>query len=197
SAVAVGRRRSRCVTSRSRGRGGRRHARPVRRGRTPDRVRPLTWSPVATRSAHGHPDLDRGEWAGGGDRPVSVRVWREQRGGLNVGGWTVVMRGIRYRSGRSLMFLLLASIATAATVVAPAYARAAQQSVLSDRLADAPVNATGLHLSTDPLAGDGPESTVEAKLAVQQLLNQNPTLRRLLGTPNGSADPAGHTGPAR
>jgi hypothetical protein len=105
-----------------------------------------------------------------------------------VGGWTVVLRGIRYRSGRSLMVLLLASIATAATVLAPAYARAAQQSVLSDRLADAPVNATGLHLSTDPLSGDGPESTVEAKLAVQQLLNQNPTLRQLLGTPIGSAD---------
>src|SRR5215467_6139864 len=98
------------------------------------------------------------------------------------------MRGIRYRSGRSLMVLLLASIATAATVLAPAYARAAQQSVLSDRLADAPVNATGLHLSSDPLAGDGPESTVEAKLAVQQLLNRTTTLHRLLGTPIGAAD---------
>jgi putative ABC transport system permease protein len=113
-----------------------------------------------------------------------------------VGGWTVVLRGIRYRSGRSLMVLLLASIATAATILAPAYARAAQQSVLSDRLADAPVNATGLHLSTDPLAGDGPESTVEAKLAVQQLLNQDPTLRRLLGTPVGSADQQVTTVPA-
>ena len=72
-----------------------------------------------------------------------------------MGGWTVVLRGIRYRSGRSMMVLLLAAVATAATVLAPAYARAAQQSVLSDRLADAPVNATGLHLSSDPLSGDG------------------------------------------
>jgi len=105
-----------------------------------------------------------------------------------VGGWTVVLRGIRYRSGRSLMVLLLAAVATAATVLAPAYARAAQQSVLTDRLADAPANATGLHLSSDPLSGDGPESTVEAKLAVQQLLNRTSTLHRLLGTPTGSAD---------
>jgi hypothetical protein len=122
---------------------------------------------------------------------------------VNVGGWTVVLRGIRYRSGRSLMVLLLAAIATAATVVAPAYARAAQQSVLSDHLADAPVNATGVHLSTDPLSGDGPESTVEAKLAVQQLLNQNPILRRLLEAPIGSADaqattvPSNAAGPAQ
>jgi len=87
-----------------------------------------------------------------------------------------------------MMVLLLAAIATAATVLAPAYARAAQQSVLTDRLSDAPVNATGLHLSSDPLSGEGPESTAEAKLAVQQLLNRTGTLRRLLGTPVGSAD---------
>jgi len=113
-----------------------------------------------------------------------------------VGGWTVVLRGIRYRSGRSLMVLLLAAVATAATVLAPAYARAAQQSVLTDRLASAPANATGLHLSSDPLSGDGPESTVEAKLAVQQLLNRTSTLHRLLGTPTGSADVQATTVPS-
>ena len=32
-------------------------------------------------------------------------------------GWTVVLRGIRYRSGRSLIVVVLAAIATAATVL--------------------------------------------------------------------------------
>ena len=77
-------------------------------------------------------------------------------------GWTVVLRGIRYRSGRSLMVLILAGIATAATVLAPAYSRAAQQSVLSDGLRSAPADATSLQVRSDPISGEPPalESSV-------------------------------------
>lgn len=104
-------------------------------------------------------------------------------------GWTVVLRGIRYRSGRSLMVLLLAGIATAATVLAPAYSRAAQQSVLSDGLASAPANATSLHVRSDPLAGEAPalESTTEARLELEKLLKPRP-LSALLDPPVAGAD---------
>jgi putative ABC transport system permease protein len=87
-------------------------------------------------------------------------------------GWTVVLRGIRYRSGRSLVVLLLAGIATAATVLAPAYTRAAQQSVLSDGLRSAPSSATSLQVRSDPVAGEAPalESTAEARLELDKLL---------------------------
>ncbi|MEV0394657.1 FtsX-like permease family protein [Polymorphospora rubra] len=44
----------------------------------------------------------------------------------------VTLRGIRYRRARSLIVVLLATLATAAAVVIPAYTRAAQQSVLTD-----------------------------------------------------------------
>jgi putative ABC transport system permease protein len=105
-------------------------------------------------------------------------------------GWAVVLRGIRYRSGRSLVVLLLASIATAATVLAPAYSRAAQQSVLSDGLTNAAATATGLRISSEPIAGEPPaaESTTEAKLDVRQLLTRRSTLSTKLAQPVASAD---------
>ena len=40
-------------------------------------------------------------------------------------GWSVMLRGIRYRSGRSLVVLLIAAFATLAAVLIPAYGRAA------------------------------------------------------------------------
>src|SRR4051794_952033 len=88
------------------------------------------------------------------------------------------------------MVLLLAAVATAATVLAPAYTRAAQQSVLTDRLAAAPANATSLHLASVPLAGEAPplESTTEAKLTMQQLLARTTVLHKLLGAPVAGAD---------
>ncbi|MEV0394656.1 FtsX-like permease family protein [Polymorphospora rubra] len=45
---------------------------------------------------------------------------------------SVTLRGIWHRRSRSLIVVLLATIATAAAVVIPAYTRAAQQSVLTD-----------------------------------------------------------------
>jgi putative ABC transport system permease protein len=107
-----------------------------------------------------------------------------------VAGWTVVLRGIRYRPGRSALVLLLAAVAIASTVLAPAYARAAQQSVLSDRLAAAPATATGLQVRSDPIGGEAPklESTTEAKLELHQLLAHRPTLRDHLAAPVGGAE---------
>ena len=56
-----------------------------------------------------------------------------------------MLRGIRYRAGRSFVVFLLAVTATTAAVLAPAYSRrAAQQSVLTDGLSAASTDATGL-----------------------------------------------------
>lgn len=72
-----------------------------------------------------------------------------------------VLRGIRYRAGRSLVVVLLAALAIGVTVLVPLYARAAQQAVLADRLAAAPANAVALHLTADAQAGI--RTTAEAK----------------------------------
>ena len=104
-------------------------------------------------------------------------------------GWTVVLRGIRYRSGRSLIVVVLAAIATAAAVLAPAYSRAAQQSVLSDRLATAPLSATSLHVRSDPAGSAAPvlESTTEAKVEVRRMLGEG-SLDGHFAEPVGGAD---------
>ena len=104
-------------------------------------------------------------------------------------GWTVVLSGIRYRAGRSLVVLLLAGMATAATVLAPAYSRAAQQSVLSDGLRSAPANATSLQVRSEPVAGEVPalESTTEARLELAKLLKPR-RLSALLQPPVAGAD---------
>lgn len=105
-------------------------------------------------------------------------------------GWTVVLRGIRYRANRSLIVLLLAATATAATVLAPAYSRAAQQSVLTDRLASAPLSATSLQVRADAGPGERPilESTDEAKLELRLILNRYPELAKHLAEPVSGAD---------
>ncbi len=69
-------------------------------------------------------------------------------------GWLVTLRGIRYRSGRSLVVFLLAVLATTAAVLAPAYARVAQQSALSDQLSDLPAGTLGLTIT----GGSDPQS---------------------------------------
>ena len=107
-----------------------------------------------------------------------------------MGGWAVALRGIRYRPGRSLMVLLLATIAIAAAVLAPAYSRAAQQSVLTDRLAQAPADATGLQLRSDPVGGTPAvwDSTADADLMARQLLAHHPTLAGRLERPVAGSD---------
>src|SRR5262245_663570 len=107
-----------------------------------------------------------------------------------VSGWTVALRGIRYRPGRSLMVLLLATVAIATTVLAPAYSRAAQQSVLTDRLTQAPSDATGVQLRSDPVAGESPpwETTADARLRARQLLANYRTLTAHLAPPVAGSD---------
>ncbi len=105
-------------------------------------------------------------------------------------GWTVVLRGIRYRAGRSLVVLLLATVATAATVLAPAYSRAAQQSVLTDALREAPASASGLEVRSEVLVAEAPpvESIDEAKVDVRRLLTRGATLESHFEPPVGGAD---------
>ncbi len=105
-------------------------------------------------------------------------------------GWTVALRGIRYRPGRSLMVLLLATVAIATTVLAPAYSRAAQQSVLTDRLAQAPADATGLQVRSESAAGEPApwDRTADAKLVAHQMLAKHPTLAGRLELPVGASE---------
>src|SRR6185503_622154 len=93
-----------------------------------------------------------------------------------VTGWTVVLRGIRYRAGRSLAVLLLATIATAATVLAPGYARAASESVPQHGLAGRPGVAGREH---GRRGGDGGEQ------------------QHGEGAPSPVSDAPKHDGPAR
>jgi putative ABC transport system permease protein len=104
--------------------------------------------------------------------------------------WTVTLRGIGHRPGRSLVVLLLAAAATAATVLAPGYARAAQESVLVDGLASAPADATSLTVRAEAGPGQAPPvaSIDEAKVEVGQALLRRPTLAAHLDHPIGSAD---------
>lgn len=104
----------------------------------------------------------------------------------------VVLRGIGFRPGRSLVVVALAAISIGALVLAPAYSRVAQQSVLADRLAAAPANATALHLVAAPLdsgaAAAMATDTTASKVAFGALLQARPTLHGLLGAPIGGAD---------
>jgi hypothetical protein len=91
--------------------------------------------------------------------------------------WSVTLRGIRYRAGRSLVVFLLATVATAAAVLAPGYARAAQHSVLLDTLRSVPGPVVGLRasgLSPDPDTGRDDMTANLANLAA---------LRAVLGRP--------------
>jgi putative ABC transport system permease protein len=102
----------------------------------------------------------------------------DQEAGVIMAGssWSVTLRGIRYRAGRSLVVFLLATVATAAAVLAPGYARAAQHSVLLDALRSVPAPVSGLRvtgLGVDPGTADG--------MAVS--LRRVPALRAVLGAP--------------
>lgn len=105
--------------------------------------------------------------------------------------WGVVLRGIRYRAGRSLVVLLLATVATTAAVLVPAYSRAAAQSVLSDGLAAAPTTGTSITVYAEGTAATAPaahNATGDARAAVTAVLRRHPTLARLLDRPVGGVD---------
>ncbi|MGA8112674.1 MAG: FtsX-like permease family protein [Actinocatenispora sp.] len=65
----------------------------------------------------------------------------------------VTLRGIRHRSGRSALVFLLAALATAAAVLGPAYARAAEQSALADQMRAVPPQSLGLTISGATVSG--------------------------------------------
>ncbi|MEV6525283.1 hypothetical protein AB0M43_25345 [Longispora sp. NPDC051575] len=102
--------------------------------------------------------------------------------------WTVTLRGIRYRWGRSLAVLLLATVAVTAAVLAPAYARAAQQSVLLDGLTNAPPTATGLLVAAATPADAAAAPTTGTKLAIGNALLRYPTLKAAFGVPVASVE---------
>jgi putative ABC transport system permease protein len=94
-----------------------------------------------------------------------------------VTGWLVTMRGIRYRAARSAVVFALAVAATTAAVLAPAYTRAAQESVLTDELRATPQGTLGLTIRSS--------ATGVADLAgvTMPLVRHRPTLAAVTGTP--------------
>jgi hypothetical protein len=112
-------------------------------------------------------------------------------GRIAVTAWTVVLRGIRYRAGRSMVVVLLALIASTAAVLAPAYSRAAQQSVLTDGLREATENGTSLAIGAEGTAASAPaahNALADARSAVGHALERHPVLVDLLGRGVGGVD---------
>ncbi len=102
-------------------------------------------------------------------------------------GWTVMLRGIRFRAGRSLLVLLIATIATASAVAAAGYIRAAQQSVLRDGLKYSPTYQTNVVMDAYGPANE--VATVDdAHLTVNQELAGKPLLRQVFGAPIYAVD---------
>ncbi|HEV7711066.1 MAG TPA: FtsX-like permease family protein, partial [Asanoa sp.] len=98
-------------------------------------------------------------------------------------GLVVALRGIRSRSGRSILVVLLSAVAIAAAVLVPLYSRAAAQSVLTDTVAAPPPIVTGLH------ARSGTKSrllTKDVRAAVDALLTTTPAVAAVLGPPQYS-----------
>jgi hypothetical protein len=105
--------------------------------------------------------------------------------------WTVVLRGIRYRAGRSLVVFLLALIATTAAVLAPVYARAAQQSVLTDGLRSAPADATTLVVAAKGTAQESAAAfldTTDIRQSVRQALSAQSAVADRLDRPTAAVD---------
>ncbi len=102
-----------------------------------------------------------------------------------------MLRGIRYRAGRSLVVFLLALVATTAAVLAPVYARAAQQSVLTDGLRAAPGDASTLVVAAKGTAAESQSAfrdTDDIRLAVRQALNAYPVVADRLQRPVAAVD---------
>ncbi|WP_213456909.1 FtsX-like permease family protein, partial [Rhizomonospora bruguierae] len=91
--------------------------------------------------------------------------------------WSVIVRGIRYRPGRSLVVALLVMLAVATAVAVPAYTRASQQSVLTDVLAAEPrfqIGVTGRSAMVDMAV---------TQATTRDLVAARPELARRLGEP--------------
>lgn len=103
-------------------------------------------------------------------------------------GWTVMVRGIRFRAGRSILVALLAMTATASAVLATGYLRAAQESVLADGLRSAPASATGLVVAASGTDASGTPAIDQAHLAVNQAFATRPVLAGQFDRPIAAAD---------
>ncbi len=111
-------------------------------------------------------------------------------------GWSVMLRGIRHRSGRSLVVLLLAAFAVLACILVPAYGRAAAQSVLTDAMRAAPQTATALTISAESSAAGSQggafdpaqQSVAEAKVFVDGALAKAPSLAGVVDRPITSVE---------
>ncbi|GAA1876365.1 ABC transporter permease [Asanoa iriomotensis] len=90
-------------------------------------------------------------------------------------GLVVTLRGIRSRFGRSILVVLLSTVAIAAAVLVPLFSRAAAQSVLTDTVADPPPIVAGLTARSTAL---------EAMSArVDEQLRASPAVAAVLGAP--------------
>ncbi|HEY1485342.1 MAG TPA: FtsX-like permease family protein [Micromonosporaceae bacterium] len=118
-------------------------------------------------------------------------------------GWTVMLRGIGFRAGRSLLVVVIATIAVASAVATAGYVRAAQQSVLTDGLRNAPSDQTQLSIGASDAPSEGVASMDDSRLAISQALGSDPLLAKVYGKPiqaedtdayiNGSGIPGGTT----
>ncbi|WP_169734209.1 FtsX-like permease family protein [Hamadaea tsunoensis] len=104
-------------------------------------------------------------------------------------GWTVLLRGMRYRAGRSLVVLILAAIAVTAAVLTPAYEKAARQSVLTDSLRDAPAYSTSLTVSAvGPVNSPAGEPLPDSTLVGDQAFGHRPLIKSLISRPTAAVD---------
>jgi putative ABC transport system permease protein len=106
-----------------------------------------------------------------------------------VTGWTVLLRGVRYRTGRSLVVLLLAAIAVTAAVLTPAYARAAQQSVLTDTLREAPAYASAVTVKVNGTSDSAAfDPALETSQKADGAIKAHPLLHDLVGRPTTTVE---------
>ncbi|GIH04624.1 hypothetical protein Rhe02_26910 [Rhizocola hellebori] len=111
-------------------------------------------------------------------------------------GWSVMLRGIRHRSGRSLVVLLIAAFATLAAVLIPAYGRAAAQSVLTDGMRSAPITAASVTISAEGSAAGAAggafdpaqQPVAEAKTLADTAFRKAPNLAAVLDRPISSVE---------
>ena len=95
-------------------------------------------------------------------------------------GLVVTLRGIRSRFGRSILVVLLSTVAIAAAVLVPLYSTAAAQSVLTDTVAAPPPIVAGLNARSIPLTGLRAE---DMRAAVDDLLATVPAVAAVLAPP--------------
>ena len=79
-------------------------------------------------------------------------------------GGSVTVAALRHRPRQALLVVLLSAVVTASAAIGPLYARAVEQSVLKNVLADAPVSESSI---TVLATGAAPPSPAELALGVR------------------------------